>query len=47
MSNSANQTNQLPELLPTSLGTKIGVFVGAAVLGAYGVALLAQAANVI
>ncbi|MGD1933134.1 MAG: hypothetical protein ACFB0Z_01295 [Candidatus Phaeomarinobacter sp.] len=47
MSTTFKQDTQLPELLPTPLGTKIAVAVGAVVMAAYVVALVAEAANIL
>ncbi len=45
MSTTFKHDNQLPDLLPTPLGTKIAVVVGSVVMAAYVVALVAEAAN--
>lgn len=42
-----DQAKKLPDLLPTPLATRVTLAIGAVVLAAYAVALVAQASNVL
>ena len=45
MSTTFKHDTQLPELLPTPIGTKIAVIAGSVAMAAYVVALVAEAAG--